>query len=38
MLMYPALHKMQWFSRLDVFTLKIRRKLFDFNVQFYESK
>ena len=33
MLMYSALHKMQWFSQiLDVFTPKIRRKFFDFNI------
>ena len=33
MLMYSALHAMQWFSQLlDVFTPKIRRKFFDFNI------
>ena len=33
MLMYSALHIMQWFSHiLDVFTPKIRRKFFDFNM------
>ena len=32
-LMYSALHIMQWFSHiLDVFTLKIRRKFFDFYI------
>ena len=38
MLMYSALHIMQWFSHiLDVFTPKIRRKFFDVNI-FCESK
>ena len=38
MLMYSALHIMQWFFHiLDVFTPKIGRKFFDFNI-FYESK
>ena len=33
MLMYSALHIMQWFSHiLDVFTQKIRRKFFDLNI------
>ena len=33
MLMYSALHIMQWFSHiLDVFTAKIRQKFFDFNI------
>ena len=33
MLMYSALHILQWFSHiLDVFTLKIRRKFFDFHI------
>ena len=33
MLMYSALHIMQWFyGCLDVFTPKIRRKFFDFNI------
>ena len=33
MLIYSALHIMQWFSHiLDVFTLKIRWKFFDFNI------
>ena len=32
-LMYSALHIMQWFSQvLDVFTLKIKRKFFDFYI------
>ena len=32
-LMYSALHIMQWFSHsLDVFTLKIKRKFFDFYI------
>ena len=36
MLMYSALHIMQWFSQiLDVFTPKIRRKFFDFNIVAY---
>ena len=37
-LMYSALHIMQWFSHiLDVFTPKITRKFFDF-FSFFESK
>ena len=33
MVMYSALHIMQWFSQVsDVFTPKIRRKFFDFNI------
>ena len=39
MLMYSALHIMQWFSHiLDVFTLKIRRKFFDFNIFMNQNK
>ena len=38
MLMYSALHIMQWFSHsLDMLTPKIRRKICDLNI-FYESK
>ena len=39
MLMYSALHIMQWFSQLlDVFTPKIRRKFFDFNIFMNQNK
>ena len=39
MLMYSALHIMQWFSDcLDVFTLKIRRKFFDFFILINQNK
>ena len=39
MLMYSALHIMQWFSGcLDVFTPKIRRKFFDFNIFMNQNK
>ena len=39
MLMYSALHIMQWFSHiLDVFTPKIRRKVFDFNIFMNQNK
>ena len=38
-LMYSALHIMQWFSQiLDVFTPKIRRKFFDFNIFMNQNK
>ena len=37
--MYWALHIMQWFSQfLDVFTSKIRRKFFDFNIFMNQNK
>ena len=39
MLMYSALHIMQWFSGcLGVFTPKIRRKFFDFNIFMNQNK
>ena len=39
MLMYSALHIMQWFSHiLDVFTPKIRQKFFDFNIFMNQNK
>ena len=39
MLIYSALHTMQWFSHiLDVFTPKIRRKFFDFNIFMNQNK
>ena len=39
MLMYSALHKMQWFSQiLDVLTPKIRRKFVDFNIFMNQNK
>ena len=39
MLMYSALHIVQWFSQiLVVFTLKIRRKFFEFNIFMNQSK
>ena len=39
MVMYSALHIMQWFSQvLDVFTPKIRRKFFDFNIFMIQNK
>ena len=39
MLMYSALHIIQWFSHiLDVFTPKIRRKFFDFNIFMNHNK
>ena len=39
MLMYSALHIVQWFSKLlDVFTPKIRRKIFDFNIFMNQNK
>ena len=39
MLMYSALHIMQWFSHiLDVFTPKIRRQFFDFNIFMNQNK
>ena len=38
-LMYSALHIMQWFSHiLDVFTPKIRQKFFDFNTFMNQNK
>ena len=38
-LMYSALHIMQWFSHiLDVFTPKIRRNFFDFNIFMNQNK
>ena len=39
MLMYSALHIMQWFSHiLDVFTPKMRRKFFDLNIFMNQNK
>ena len=39
MLIYSALHIMQWFSQLlDVFTQKVRRKIFDFNIFINQNK
>ena len=39
MLMYSALHIMQWFSGcLDEFTPKIRRKFFDFYIFMNQNK
>ena len=39
MLMYSALHIMQWFSHiLDMFIPKIRRKYFDFNIFMNQNK
>ena len=39
MLMYLALHIMQWFSHsFDVFTPKIRRKFFNFNIFMNQNK
>ena len=39
MLMYSALHIMQWFSHiLDVFTPKIIQKFFDFNIFMNQNK
>ena len=38
-LMYSALHIMQWFFHiLDVFTPKIRQKVFDFNIFVNQNK
>ena len=39
MLLYSALHIMQWFSHiLDVFTPKIRWKFFDLNIFMNQNK
>ena len=39
MLMYSALHIMQWFSQiLDAFTPKIGRKFFNFNIFMNQNK